>query len=291
VDLIGNTPLVRIRRLAGEGCATILAKLEKYNPGGSIKDRVAKYMIEAAEREGRLKEGTVIIEPTSGNTGIALAMVAAAKGYRVKAVMPESMSIERAKIMRAFGAEPIFVRHEEWRDAAISLAKRLAEENGYFMPNQFENRANVLAHYETTGREILEQTGGDVDALVAGVGSGGTIMGVGRRLKEFNPGIRIVGVEARPDSRIQGLRNFSQGGCAPPILDASMIDEKVPIEDEDAFRMARELAEKEGLFVGPSSGAAMWAALRKARELGEGKVVVAIFPDGGERYLSTGVFG
>lgn len=291
LDLIGNTPLVRIKRLTRRGDATVLAKLEKYNPGGSIKDRVAKYMIELAEREGKLAKGMTIIEPTSGNTGIALAMVGIAKGYRVKIVMPKSMSVERRKMMRAMGAELILVEDEEWRDAAIGLAKELAEENGYFMPNQFENRANVLAHYETTGKEILEQTGGRIDMLVAGIGTGGTIMGVGRRLKEFDPGIRIVGVEAHIGSRIQGLRNFSQSGYVPPILDASKIDEKVMIDDEDAFRMTRELAEKEGLFVGLSSGAAMWVALQKARELGEGKTIVVIFPDGGEKYLSTGVFG
>ncbi|MEM3462754.1 MAG: cysteine synthase family protein, partial [Candidatus Bathyarchaeia archaeon] len=261
LDLIGNTPLVRIRRLTGPGDAAILAKLEKHNPGGSIKDRVAKYMIELAEREGKLAKGMTIIEPTSGNTGIALAMIGIAKGYRVKIVMPESMSIERRIMMRAMGTELILVKDEGWRDAAIELAKGLAEEKGYFMPNQFENRANVLAHYETTGREILEQTGGRVDMLVAGIGTGGTIMGAGKRLKEFDPGIRIVGVEAHPGSRIQGLRNFSQSDYVPPILDASKLDEKVMIDDGDAFRMAKELAEKEGLFVGPSSGAAMWVAL------------------------------
>ncbi len=291
LDLIGNTPLVRIKRLTKRGDATVLAKLEKHNPGGSIKDRVAKYMIELAEREGKLRKGMTIIEPTSGNTGIALAMIGIAKGYRVKIVMPESMSSERMKIMRAMGAELILVEEGEWRDAAIGLAKELAEREGYFMPNQFENRANAIAHYETTGREILEQTGGKIDMLVAGIGTGGTIMGVGRRLREFNPRIRIVGVEAHPGSRIQGLMNFSQIGYVPPILDASQLDEKVMIEDEDAFEMARELAHKEGLFVGPSSGAAMWVALQKAKELGEGKRIVVIFPDGGERYLSTGVFG
>ncbi|MEM2340772.1 MAG: cysteine synthase family protein [Candidatus Bathyarchaeia archaeon] len=291
LGLIGNTPLVRIRRLTGPGDATIFAKLEKYNPGGSIKDRVAKYMIEMAEREGRLTKGMTIIEPTSGNTGIALAMIGIAKGYRVKIVMPKSMSVERRIMMRAMGAELMLVEDEEWRGAAIELARELAEEKGYFMPNQFENCANILAHYETTGREILEQTDGRIDMLVAGIGTGGTIMGVGKRLKEFDPGIRVVGVEAYPGSRIQGLRNFSQSGYVPPILDASKLDEKVMINDEDAFRMTKELAEKEGLFVGPSSGAAMWVALQKAKELGEGKTIVVIFPDGGEKYLSMGIFG
>lgn len=287
IDLIGETPLVKINKFTEEGDATILAKLEKFNPSGSVKDRIAKYMIERAEKEGKLTKGKIIIEPTSGNTGIALAMVAAAKGYKIKIVMPESMSIERRKIMKALGAELILINHNEWRDAAIEFTKKIAEREGYFMPNQFENYTNVLAHYETTGKEIIEQANGKIDMFIAGIGTGGTIMGVGKRLKEFNPKIKIVGVEVYPDSKIQGLKNFSSSNYTPPILDVNQIDEKVMIKDEDAFRTTRELVEKEGLFVGISSGAVMYVAIKKARELGKGKTIITIFPDGGEKYLST----
>ena len=287
IDLIGETPLVKINKFTEEGDATILAKLEKFNPGGSVKDRIAKYMIERAEKEGKLTKGKIIIEPTSGNTGIALAMVAAAKGYKIKIVMPESMSIERRKIMKALGAELILINHNEWRDVAIEFTKKIAEKEGYFMPNQFENYTNVLAHYETTGKEIIEQANGKIDMFIAGIGTGGTIMGVGKRLKEFNPKIKIVGVEVYPDSKIQGLKNFSSSNYTPPILDVNQIDEKVMIKDEDAFRTTRELVEKEGLFVGISSGAVMYVAIKKARELGKGKTMITLFPDGGEKYLST----
>ena len=290
IDLIGETPLLRINKFTKENEATIFAKLEKSNPGGSVKDRIAKYMIERAEKEGKLTKGKIIIEPTSGNTGISLAMIAAVKGYKIKIVMPETMSIERRKIIEALGAELIFVKEDEWRDAAIGFTKKIAEKEGYCLLNQYENYANVLAHYETTGKEIIEQTGGKIDMFVAGIGTGGTIIGAGRRLKEFNPKIKIVGVEAYPDSMIQGLKNFSSSNYIPSILDVKKIDEKIMIRDEDAFRTTRELAEKEGLFMGPSSGAAMYVALQKAKELGKGKVIVVIFPDSGEKYLSTEIF-
>ncbi|MCS7094170.1 MAG: cysteine synthase family protein [Candidatus Aenigmarchaeota archaeon] len=286
-SLVGNTPLVEIKKIPEEGCATILAKLEMFNPSGSIKDRAVKYMLEKAMKEGKLSKTKTIIEPTSGNTGISLAMFGAALGYKVIIVMPESMSVERRKIIEAYGAELILVPDEEWRDGAISFAKRLAEKNGYVILNQYENEANVLAHYETTGEEIIRQTGGKIDAFVAGIGTGGTIMGVGKRLKEHNPKIRIVGVEVYPNSKIQGLRNFSNSDYKPPILDVSFLDEKVMIRDEDAFEMTKRLAREEGLFVGLSSGANMYVALQKAKELGEGKVVVTVFPDGGNRYLSV----
>lgn len=290
IDLIGNTPLVKIKNLVSENDATIFAKLEKFNPSGSVKDRVAKYMIEQAEKEGKLKKGMTIIEPTSGNMGIALAMIGAVKGYKVKIVMPKSMSLERRKIIKAFGAELILIEDEKWRDEAIEFTKNLAKEKGYFMPNQFENEINVLAHYETTGKEIIEQTQGKINIFVAGIGSGGTIMGVGKRLKEFNPKIKIVGVEPYPNSKIQGLKNFRQSNYKPPIIDVTKIDEIVMIKDEDAFEMTKKLAEKEGLFVGISSGAAMHVALKKAKELGKGKTIVVIFPDGGEKYLSTNLY-
>lgn len=290
-DLVGNTPLVKINKLTGKNDATIFAKLEKFNPSGSVKDRIALYMIERAEKEGKLKKGMTIIEPTSGNTGISLAMIGAIKGYKVKIIMPKSMSIERRKIIQAFGAELILVREEEWRDAAISFTKRLAKENGYYMPNQFENQANVLAHYETTGREIIEQTKGKIDMFITGIGTGGTIVGAGKRLKEFNPKIKIVGVEPYLNSKIQGLKNFSDSNYKPPILNFSVIDEIERIHDHDAFKMTKELAKKEGLFMGFSSGAVMYIALKKAKELGKGKIIVVLFPDGGEKYLSTKYYG
>jgi len=291
LDLIGNTPLVRINKLTGKNDAAVLAKLESQNIGGSIKDRIAKHMIEAAEKEGKLTKDKIILEPTSGNTGIGLAIVAAVKGYKIKFVMSESVSEERKKILKAFGAEFILTPKEKGTDGAIELAYKMTkkEPEKYFMPDQFNNPANVQAHYENTGKEIIEQTGGKVDMLIAAIGTTGTVMGTGRRLKEFNPKIKIVGVEPHLGHKLQGMKSLKEA-YRPGIYNRKGLDEKVFIKDEDAFRTARELALKEGLLVGMSSGAVMHVALQKAKELGGKKVIVAILPDTGERYLSTELF-
>jgi cysteinyl-tRNA synthetase len=291
LDLIGNTPLVRINKLVGLNNATVLAKLERQNIGGSIKDRIAKFMIEAAEREGKLTKNKVILEPTSGNTGIGLAIVAAVKGYKTLFVMSEAVSEERKRILRAFGAELLFTPKEKGTDGSIERAYQIMKENPerYFMPDQFNNEWNPRAHYETTGREIWEQTGGRIDMVIAAMGTTGTIMGIGKRLEEFNPSIKIVGVEPHLGHKIQGMKNMKEA-YVPSIYISRKLDEKVKIKDEAAFETARQLALKEGLLVGMSSGAVMHVALQKAKELGKGKVIVAILPDTGERYLSTELF-
>jgi len=291
LDLIGNTPMVRINKMTGESDATILAKLENFNVGGSLKDRICKYMIEVAEKEGRLTKDMTILEATSGNTGIGLAVVAAVKGYRLLIVMPDNVSIERRRLLRALGAEIILTPGEKGTAGAIELATAMARSapNKYFVPDQFNNQANILAHYETTGREIIEQTGGRFDMLVVGIGTSGTAMGAGRRVKEANPNIRLVGVEPILGQRIQGLRNMREP-FPPSLFDASFLDERVYATEAEAIRVAREMAKKEGLVMGISSGAVMSVALRKARELGRGKTIVAILPDGGERYLSTELY-
>lgn len=291
LELIGNTPLVKINKLTKEGDATVLAKLEKFNPGGSVKDRIAKYMIEYAEKEGKLTKDKIILEPTSGNTGIGLAMVAAVKGYKVLFTMPESVSIERRKILKAFGAKIILTEKEKGTDGAIEKAYEMVrkEPEKYFIPDQFNSPYNPLAHYETTGKEIIEQTNGKIDLLVAAIGTSGTLIGTGKRLKEFNPEIKIVGVEPYLGHKLQGMKNM-QEAYRPGIYNRKQFDEKVNIRDEDAFKIARELALKEGLLVGMSSGAVMWVALQKAKELGKGKVIVAILPDTGERYITTELF-
>lgn len=291
LDLIGNTPLVKINKLTGENDATILAKLEKQNIGGSVKDRIAKYMIEAAEKEGKLTKDKIILEPTSGNTGIGLAIVAAVKGYKIILVMPESVSEERRRILRAFGAEFILTQKEKGTDGAIERAYGMVrkEPKKYFMPDQFNNSANVQAHYETTGKEIIEQTDGKIDMFIAAIGTTGTVMGTGKRLKEFNPKIKVIGVEPYIGHKLQGMKSLKEA-YRPGIYNRKCLDEKVYIKDEDAFRTTRELALKEGLLVGMSSGAVMFVALQKAKEMGKGKVIVAILPDTGERYLSTNIF-
>ncbi len=295
VDLIGNTPVVRLQRLPGPGSATVWVKLEKDNPGGSVKDRIGKSMIEAAEAAGILKPGSVIIEPTSGNTGIALAMVAAVKGYRLILVMPDTMSAERRAILKAFGAELILTPGAEGMKGAVAKAEELAREHGYFMPQQFKNPANPEVHRQTTAREILEQVG-HVDAFVAGVGTGGTITGVGEVLKQALPEVWIVAVEPADSPVLSGGqpgRHRIQGigaGFVPDVLNRAVVDEIITVTNEDAAETARRLAREEGLLVGISSGAAAWAALQVARRLGEGKVVVTVLPDTGERYLSTGLF-
>jgi len=290
LQCIGNTPLASIDGLNPNPKVKLFAKLEGNNPGGSIKDRIALYMVEAAEKEGKLTRDKVILEATSGNTGIGLAMVAAAKKYRVKLTMPACVSMERRKILEAFGAELLLSPSEEGTDGAIILAHRIHSEDPerYFMPNQFDNQANVLAHYETTGKEIIEQTGGKITHFVAGMGTTGTLMGVGKRLKEFNKDIKIIGVEPILGHRIQGLKNMTE--CiVPKIFDPSILDERHIVNDEEAFDATRMLAVKEGAFVGMSSGAAMHIALRKSSELKEG-VIVVILPDRGDRYLSTSLF-
>ncbi|MDH5203510.1 MAG: cysteine synthase family protein [Nitrospirota bacterium] len=290
IQCIGNTPLVRIEGINPNPKVKLFAKLEGSNPGGSVKDRIALYMIEAAEKERRLTRDKIILEATSGNTGIGLAMVSSAKRYRVKLVMPACVSIERRRVLEAFGAELILSPSEEGTDGAIRLAHRiLSEDSGmYFMPNQFDNKANVMAHYETTGKEIIEQTDGQITHFVAGMGTTGTLMGVGRRLKEFNKDIKIIGVEPSLQHRIQGLKNMSES-IIPKIFDPSKLDERHIVNDEEAFDTTRMLAVKEGIFVGMSSGAAMHRALRKSSELKEG-VIVVILPDRGDRYLSTSLF-
>jgi cysteine synthase len=291
LDLIGNTPLVRINKLAGRNDATILAKLERQNIGGSVKDRIAKFMIESAEKEGKLTKDKIILEPTSGNTGIGLAIVAVVKGYKIKFVMSESVSEERKKILKIFGAEIILTPKEKGTDGAIEFAYELAkkEPEKYFMPDQFNNPANVLAHYETTAKEIIEQTGGRIDMFIAPMGTTGTVTGTGKRLKEFNSKIKIVGVEPHLGHKLQGMKSLKEA-YRPGIYNRKYLDEKVFIKDEDAYRTARDLALKEGLLVGMSSGAAMFVALQKAKELGKGKTIVVVLPDTGERYLSTQLF-
>lgn len=290
LDCIGNTPLVRLEALSPGPDVAILAKLEGNNPGGSVKDRIACAMIRDAERTGRIRKGDTILEATSGNTGIGLAMVGAALGYRVVLVMPECVSMERRKILEAFGAVLILSPGCEGTDGAIKLARRTMEESpgNYFMPNQFDNPANVCAHYETTGKEIIDQTGGRLDAFVAGMGTTGTLMGAGRRLKEHRESIRIVGVEPPLGHKIQGLKNM-QESIVPKIYRADFPDEIVRVDDETAFSTTRRLALEEGIFAGMSSGAAVAGAIEIAKRIQQGTIVV-ILPDRGDRYLSTALF-
>ncbi|MBN2397205.1 MAG: cysteine--tRNA ligase [Deltaproteobacteria bacterium] len=290
LDLIGNTPLVEIRRLNPNKNITIYAKLEGANPGGSIKDRTALYMIERAEERGDLTPEKTILEATSGNTGIGLALVAAVKGYKLTLTMPESASEERKKILRAMGAQLRLTPAELGTDGAIEVAYEMLREEPerYFATDQFNTEDNALAHYYGTAEEIWQQTGGTVTMVVTTLGTSGTAMGISRRLKKYNKDIRIIGVEPYLHHKIQGLKNM-QESYRPGIFEKSRLDEKINILDEDAFEMARALARSEGLFVGMSSGAAMHVALEKAREMEEG-VIVVIFPDGGERYLSTPLF-
>lgn len=286
LGLIGHTPVVEIMRINPNPEVRILAKLEGFNPCSSVKDRIALYMIEGAEQRGELARDMTILEPTSGNTGIGLAMVASVKGYRLKIVMPETMSVERQQALKAFGAELVLTPGSEGMNGAIALARKLAEDDAYYMPDQFANRDNPRAHYEGTGQEVLEQTD-SVDVLVAGIGTGGTLMGVSRRLHERDPRMKVVGVEPFPNSRIQGLRNL--GDYVPPIFDPGVLDEKLNVDDRSAFRMSQELVAREGLFVGISSGAAMCEACHQATLVKSGTVLV-IFPDRGDRYLSTECF-
>ena len=296
-ELIGNTPLLQLNHIAAaHGLqATVLAKLEYFNPAGSVKDRVALNMLEDAERRGVLKPGAVIIEPTSGNTGIGLAAVAAARGYRVVLTMPETMSVERRNLVKAYGATVKLTPGKDGMPGAIKAAEELRDSiPGSVILQQFENAANPRRHYETTGREIWEQTDGKIDIIVAGVGTGGTISGIGKRLKEYNPNIKVVAVEPATSPVLNGGKSGPhkiQGigaGFVPKTYDASVIDEVLDIDNDDAIRTGRELAREEGLLVGISSGAAAFAAAELAkRPENEGKTIVAILPDTGERYLST----
>ncbi|WP_209125620.1 cysteine synthase A [Alkalihalobacillus sp. BA299] len=295
-DLIGQTPLVKLNRIVPEGSADIYLKLEYFNPGSSVKDRIALAMIEAAEKDGRLKPEDTIVEPTSGNTGIGLAMVAAAKGYKTKLVMPETMSIERRNLLRAYGAELVLTPGPEGMGGAIRKATELSKEEGYFMPQQFENEANPEIHRETTGKELLEQVEGSVDAFVSGIGTGGTITGAGGLLKENFPELKIYAVEPADSPVLSGGNpgpHKIQGigaGFVPSILDTEIYDEVIQVTNDQAFEYARRAGREEGILGGISSGAAIYAALQVAEKLGAGKKVVAIIPSNGERYLSTPLY-
>lgn len=295
LDLIGNTPLVRLNRIVGEEVAELYAKMENLNPGGSVKDRIALAMIRDAEEKGLLSPGATIVEPTSGNTGIGLAMICAAKGYKLVLTMPDTMSIERRRLLASFGAQLVLTPGQEGMRGAVARAERIAAETpGAFMPQQFKNPANPEVHRRTTGPEIVEALGGVPDAFVAGVGTGGTITGVGRFLKERSPRVLVVAVEperspvlsgGEPGShRIQGIG----AGFVPEVLDTGVYDRVMRVRDEDAWEMRKTLARREGLMVGISAGANVFAAAGVARELGKGKRVVTILPDTGERYLSCG---
>ncbi len=294
---IGNTPLIKLNNDDENNIGDILAKVESFNPGGSIKDRAALYMIKSAEERDILKKGGTIIEPTSGNTGIALAMIGAAKGYKVKIVMPDTMSIERRKLMEAYGAEVILTKGKDGMIGSVQLAKKLAREKGYFMPDQFGNINNVKAHYETTAVEILNDTKGkNIDAFVAGVGTGGTITGIGKRLKETNPDVLIVAVEPNKSPLLSGGKAGSHGlqgigaNFIPEILDKNIIDEIIRIDEKDAYLYAKNISKNEGIFCGISSGSNVAAATTIAKKLGKGKKIVTVLPDTGERYLSTNLF-
>lgn len=299
-QLIGHTPLLELVRLEqAEGLsARLLAKLEYLNPAGSVKDRVARAMIEDAEAKGLLKEGSVIIEPTSGNTGIGLAVMAAVRGYRVIIVMPETMSVERRQIMKAYGAELVLTEGAKGMSGAIEKANQLAQEiPGAFIPGQFDNPANAAAHEATTGPEIWADTDGAVDVFVAGIGTGGTITGVGRYLKRQNPNVKIVGVEPAGSAVLSGGKAGPHGlqgigaGFVPGVLDTGIYDEIIPVKEADAYAMGRAIGQKEGVLVGISSGAAAWAAVQLARRPEyAGKNIVVLLPDTGDRYLSTPMF-
>ncbi|MFJ8531339.1 cysteine synthase A [Bacillus sp. NPDC094106] len=295
-ELIGKTPIVKLNRIVEQDSADIYLKLEFMNPGSSVKDRIALAMIEAAEQKGLLKEGDTIIEPTSGNTGIGLAMVAAAKGYKAILVMPETMSIERRNLLRAYGAELVLTPGSEGMGGAIRKATELAKEHGYFIPQQFQNPANPEIHRLTTGPEIVEQMGDQLDAFIAGIGTGGTITGAGEVLKEAYKDIKIYAVEPADSPVLSGGKpgpHKIQGigaGFVPETLDVDIYDEIIQVKTEQAFEYARKVAREEGILVGISSGAVIYAATEVAKKLGKGKKVLVIIPSNGERYLSTPLY-
>jgi cysteine synthase B len=289
-NAIGHTPLVELTHLKANPGVRIFAKLEGNNPGGSVKDRPAWFMIKKAEESGALNPGKTILEPTSGNTGIALAMIGAAKGYRVKLVMPGCVSMERRAILEAYGAEVVLSPPTEATDGAIRMAHRILAENPhlYYMPNQYANENNPLAHYFSTGPEIYDQTGGDIDVFVAGMGTSGTLMGISAYLKEQNPAIRIFGVEPQVGHKVQGLKNMKEA-IVPDIYKPEKLDGKIVVSDDTAFETARLMAIREGIFAGMSSGAAVAGALQLARDMESG-TIVTLLPDRGDRYLSTTLF-
>ncbi|AXI00745.1 cysteine synthase A [Sporosarcina sp. PTS2304] len=295
VDLVGNTPLVKLNRLTGSEDADVYLKLEFFNPGSSVKDRIALAMIEAAEKDGNLQEGSTIIEPTSGNTGIGLAMIAAAKGYKAVLVMPDTMSLERRNLLRAYGAELVLTPGAEGMKGAIGKAEELSSQNGWFLPQQFNNEANPEVHRLTTGPEIADALD-RVDAFIAGIGTGGTITGAGGVLRERFPDIKIVAVEPEDSAVLSGGKpgpHKIQGigaGFVPKVLNTDIYDEIIQISNDDAYDVARRAAREEGILGGVSSGAAISAALQVAKKLGKGKKVVAIIPSNGERYLSTPLY-
>ena len=295
IELIGRTPILKVTNMIDENSADVYVKLEKFNPGGSVKDRAALGMIEKAEEEGLLKKGSVIVEPTSGNTGIALAMIGRVKGYKVIIVMPETMSKERRDLIKAYGAELVLTEGTKGMKGAIEKATEMVKEHGYFMPQQFENIANPEKHYETTAQEIYEDIN-DLDVFVAGVGTGGTITGIGKNLKEKISDIEIVAVEPSNSQVIAGKNpgpHKIQGigaGFVPQIYKEEYVDKVVAVSDENAIKTAVEFAKNEGILVGISSGAAIYAAIEIAKKLGKGKKVLAIAPDGGEKYISMGIY-
>lgn len=295
-ELVGQTPIVKLNRLVEENSADIYLKLEYMNPGSSVKDRISLAMIEAAEESGDLKEGATIIEPTSGNTGIGLAMIAAAKGYKAILVMPETMSIERRNLLRAYGADLVLTPGPEGMGGAIRKAEELANEHGYFMPQQFNNLSNPEIHRRTTGKEIVEQMGDQLDAFISGIGTGGTITGAGEVLREKYNNIKIYAVEPMDSPVLSGGKpgpHKIQGigaGFIPKVLNTEIYDEIIKVTNDEAFEYARRAAKEEGILGGISSGAAIFAALKVAKELGKGKKVLAIIPSNGERYLSTPLY-
>ena len=295
LDLIGKTPIVKVNNMVDENSAEVYVKLEKFNPGGSTKDRAALGMIEDAEKKGLLKKGYTIVEPTSGNTGIGLAFIGRVKGYKVIIVMPETMSKERRDLIKAYGAELILTEGSKGMQGAIEKALEYKDKEGYFIPQQFENEANTKKHYETTAEEIYEDLS-DLDYVVAGVGTGGTIVGVAKKLKEKNKNIKVVAIEPKTSAVISGGKPGAhniQGigaGFVPSIYDSSVIDEVIAVSDINSIKTAKEFVDKEGILLGISSGAAIYVAMQIAKKIGKGKKVLAIAPDGGEKYISMGVF-